>query len=61
MSTYHERKAARKKQFLEHFKVKMIICHACSGSGYYDANGSPPCGCCDGKGKVLPSLPKEKK
>jgi hypothetical protein len=24
------------------------ICGACSGSGYYDNTGSPPCGCCEG-------------
>jgi len=27
-------------------------CSACSGSGYYDHNGSPPCGACNGKGQV---------
>lgn len=31
---------------------KMISCSACSGSGYYDNNGSPKCGGCDGQGKV---------
>ena len=25
-------------------------CIACSGSGYYDDNGSPPCGSCNGTG-----------
>ena len=27
-------------------------CSACSGSGYYDHNGSPPCGACNGTGKA---------
>jgi hypothetical protein len=26
------------------------VCAACSGSGYYDADGSPPCGSCNGTG-----------
>lgn len=25
-------------------------CTACSGSGRYDHNGSPKCGCCNGTG-----------
>ena len=25
-------------------------CIACSGSGYYDHNGSPPCAACNGTG-----------
>lgn len=25
-------------------------CVACNGSGYYDNNGSPTCGACDGTG-----------
>lgn len=25
-------------------------CIACSGSGYYDDNGSPPCAACNGTG-----------
>lgn len=29
-------------------------CTACSGSGYYDTDGSPPCGCCNGTGKGEP-------
>ena len=27
-----------------------IVCAACSGSGYYDITGSPPCGACGGTG-----------
>lgn len=26
-------------------------CIACNGSGYYDHNGSPPCGSCEGTGR----------
>jgi DnaJ-class molecular chaperone len=29
-------------------------CYACNGSGYYDSNGSPPCGACDGTGLEHP-------
>ena len=29
-------------------------CGACNGSGHYDNDGSPPCGCCDGTGKATP-------
>ncbi len=28
--------------------VKLRACTACNGSGYYDNNGSPKCGGCDG-------------
>lgn len=28
----------------------MSDCTSCSGSGYYDADGSPPCGSCNGTG-----------
>jgi DnaJ-class molecular chaperone len=30
------------------------VCSACSGSGYYDADGSPPCGSCGGTGDTEP-------
>ena len=30
----------------------MRQCAACSGSGYYDSHGSPPCGSCDGEGYI---------
>ena len=29
---------------------KKVICTACNGSGHYDNDGSPKCGCCNGKG-----------
>jgi DnaJ-class molecular chaperone len=31
--------------------IKQKVCTACNGSGYYDHNGSPPCGVCSGTGK----------
>lgn len=30
-----------------------LLCTACSGSGYYDVAGSPPCTECGGTGKNL--------
>ncbi len=46
----------RKKERTEHFNKyvkgwRMVKCTACNGSGYYDHNGSPRCGSCDGTGK----------
>jgi hypothetical protein len=32
-------------------KHRRQVCVACNGSGYYDHNGSPPCGGCDGSGR----------
>lgn len=50
--TFHERKAERTSYYEKHVKGhKLIECGACNGSGYYDNNGSPDCGCCDGTGK----------
>jgi DnaJ-class molecular chaperone len=54
MSTFQERKAKRTEKFLSTVGKKLVTCAACSGSGYYDHEGSPSCGACDGKGKVLP-------
>jgi len=56
MSTFQERKAKRTQYFYDHvYKNKLVVCSACSGSGWYDScrpNGdSIPCGGCDGKGK----------
>jgi DnaJ-class molecular chaperone len=50
--TYQDRKAARKERYDREHGVKMVTCTACSGSGYYDAGGSPSCGACGGTGKV---------
>lgn len=33
-----------------HKPKKKVICTACNGSGHYDNDGSPKCGCCNGKG-----------
>jgi DnaJ-class molecular chaperone len=52
MSTYQERKKARREHYAKFVHGwKQIPCSACSGSGRYDHNGSPPCGACDGTGK----------
>ena len=32
-------------------------CVDCNGSGYYDHNGSPPCGACDGTGEEPDIIP----
>lgn len=49
---FRERKAARKEYYEKYLKGwKLHTCGACSGSGYYDHNGSPPCGNCEGNGK----------
>ncbi|MCB1466672.1 MAG: hypothetical protein KDK08_05915 [Rhizobiaceae bacterium] len=50
---WKERKAERKEHYDRHVHgKKLVTCAACSGSGYYDHNGSPKCGACGGKGKV---------
>ena len=50
--SFHDRKKERKDYYEKYIKGwKLIRCGACSGSGYYDHNGSPPCGACDGTGK----------
>lgn len=52
MSDFHERKAQRKEAYYKwEFGWVLQGCTACNGSGRYDHNGSPPCGCCDGTGK----------
>lgn len=56
---FKERKALRKAHNEANvYGWKMIKCGACNGSGYYDHNGSPPCGMCEGSGRVRIS-PKE--
>jgi DnaJ-class molecular chaperone len=52
MSDYQSRKAERTAAYHRSHGVKMVTCGACAGSGYYDHNGSPPCGACNGGGKV---------
>lgn len=51
METYEERKAKRTERYNKEKGLKQPLCSACSGSGSYDAKGSPPCGECDGTGK----------
>lgn len=55
MSDYLERKQLRTALYDAKHGVKMVVCSACSGSGYYDARNSPKCGACNGKGKHYPS------
>lgn len=60
MSTFHERKSARKDYFFRFIAGwKEQPCTACSGSGHYDHDGSPACGGCDGtrKERVRPVTP----
>jgi len=52
MDDYQLRKLERKRRYEASLGLKMVICNACSGSGYYDNDGSPPCGACGGRGKV---------
>ncbi len=53
MSTFLERKAERIAHFEQYVRGwKLVKCTACNGSGYYDNDGSPDCGCCDGTGKT---------
>ena len=40
------------------FGHRLCDCGACSGSGYYDNDGSPDCGCCEGSGKEWFKGPK---
>ena len=49
---FHERKRERTHEYFTfQFRWNETYCSACSGSGYYDDNGSPPCGACDGTGR----------
>lgn len=50
--TYLKRKQERKAHYEQYvFGWRLRDCTACSGSGYYDSDGSPPCGSCQGSGK----------
>jgi len=52
MDDYQIRKQQRKDHYDNHVHGwKEQDCTACNGSGYYDNNGSPECGACDGTGK----------
>lgn len=52
LNDYDKRKLERTKRFEQQKGKKLIPCVACNGSGYYDHNGSPKCGCCNGTGKT---------
>lgn len=59
MTTWAERKAERREHYERFVRGwRLVTCSACSGSGHYDHNGSPRCGCCDGTGKMRVS-PKD--
>ena len=48
MTTFQERKLKR----IAKGALRSKPCSACNGYGYYDHNGSPKCGTCDGIGKI---------
>jgi DnaJ-class molecular chaperone len=52
---YQERKEWRRRRWRRTHGSRSRTCSACSGSGYYDHDGSPPCGACAGTGKVKPT------
>lgn len=61
MKNFRERKQERTKYYFQYvYMWKERPCTACNGSGYYDSNGSPECGCCDGTGKETYNSQKEK-
>lgn len=52
MNNFQDRKQERKEHYMKYvYGWKLRTCPACSGSGYYDTFGSPPCGACEGTGK----------
>lgn len=55
MSDYQARKQERRERYQARHGVKMVQCPACSGSGYYDSDGSPKCAGCNGLGKYFPT------
>lgn len=59
IADYQKRKQARKEHYLKYvYGWRLQTCVACNGSGYYDHNGSPPCGSCGGSGKERYPGPK---
>lgn len=61
MFSFHQRKKERTEYFYRFiFGWKLYDCTACNGSGYYDDDGSPPCGSCEGTGKERKRGPKAK-
>lgn len=56
---FRERKAERTERYFR-FIYGWVLkpCVGCSGSGYWDNDGSPPCSSCGGTGKVRVRGPK---
>jgi len=51
--SWKSRKEERKVNYDKYVKGwKEVNCTACSGSGYYDNNGSPKCSSCNGTGRM---------
>lgn len=49
---FRERKQARTEHYFAFvYGWRQRDCCACAGTGYYDNDGSPPCGGCEGTGK----------
>lgn len=49
VGSFYWDKARRTEHYLRfEFGHKLQKCGACNGSGRYDHNGSPRCGCCEG-------------
>lgn len=52
MKDFKQRKKERTDYYEKYVKGrKLVECTACSGSGYYDHDGSPECSSCEGTGK----------
>lgn len=57
--SFLDAKARRTQEYLrDSFGWKLRTCTACSGSGYYDHNGSPKCRSCNGSGRETYPGPK---
>lgn len=58
MRDFHTRKKERTEYFFKYrYGYKQRPCYGCNGSGYYDDNGSPRCGGCEGTGKEYYASP----
>lgn len=56
---FYKEKALRAEHFFRFvYGWKQRNCCACNGSGYYDNNGSPCCGSCEGTGREKYRGPK---
>lgn len=54
MDDYQLRKQKRKQHYEKYVHGwKERPCTACNGTGFYDHDGSPECGACDGTAKEL--------